>query len=132
MTVRSAATVHPTAERKPSKGGAIDGRTRQAQRLREITTGLRAELGDREPTASEAALITQCSTLIVQHEHLLAAAARGEPVDQGGALKLSGLIVRALAAFRGGKAGAKARTPAGATLADYLQRKAAEKAEAAA
>jgi hypothetical protein len=93
--------------------------SKAARRLREITTGLRAELGGRDPTTSEAALITQCSTLIVQHEHLLAATARGEPVDQVQALKLSGLVVRALSAFRGGKASGKAR-PAGPSMLDSI------------
>jgi hypothetical protein len=131
---KQAETVNTTAEaprkqttdapafRKPTQ-------TKAARRLREIANGLRAELG-RQPSTSEAALIAQCSTLIVQHEHALAAAGRGEPVDQVQALKLSGLIVRALSALRG-KSGGKARSAPGPNLAEYLARKAAEKAAGA-
>jgi hypothetical protein len=115
MSTAAVTASNPTrqpAYRKPTQ-------TKAARRLREITAGLRAELGGREPTTSEAALIAQCSTLIVQHEHLLAARARGEPVDQVQALKLSGLVVRALSAFRGGKASGKAR-PAALTIRERL------------
>jgi hypothetical protein len=111
-TVALASSTDRTVHRRP-------GASKAARRLREIATGLRAELGGREPSTSEAALITQCATLIVQHEAMLVAAARGEPIDQVQALKLSGLVVRALSAFRGGKATGKARL-AGPSMLDSI------------
>jgi hypothetical protein len=103
--------VRKPAFRKPTQ-------TKAARRLREIADGLRAELGGREPTTTEAALIAQCSTLIVQHEHALAAAGRGEPVDQVQALKLSGLIVRALASLRA--KGGRQRSAPGPSMLDSI------------
>jgi hypothetical protein len=103
----------------------LDGRTRHAKRLRSLIAGLARDLGH-QPTTAEQALVEQAASLIVQREAMEAAMTAGEPVNAQEITKISGAVTRCLASLRG-KA-SKQRGATGPTLADYLARKAAEKA----
>jgi hypothetical protein len=111
-TVAEAITKHEPAFRKPTA-------TKAARRQREIATGLRAELGGREPTTSELLLIQQVADATVSHESLMAARTRGEPIDEVFAAKQSGLIIRGVQALRS-KSGGKARQTAGPSMLDSI------------
>jgi hypothetical protein len=105
------------------------GSTRAAKRRVAVVAELIGELG-RQPNASERHLIATIADLTVQREALASAQLRGEPVDSMALLKIAGLITRTISALRGKTTG-KARGATGPTLADYLARKAAEKAASA-
>src|SRR5713226_4801776 len=113
----------------PTQVDRLDGRTRHAKRLRSLIAGLARDLGH-PPSTAEQALIEQAASLIVQREAMESAMTAGEPVNAQEITKISGAVTRCLGSLRG-KAG-KQRGPAGPSLADYLARKAAEKAAGAA
>jgi hypothetical protein len=116
------------ADAAPINADRLDGRTRHAKRLRSLIAGLASDLGH-QPSTAQQALIEQAASLIVQREAMEAAMTAGEPVNAGEITKVSGAVTRCLATLRS-KTG-KRNAPAGSSLADYLARKAAEKAASA-
>jgi hypothetical protein len=118
MAARPAIATVPIAERKPSKGGTFDGRTRAVRRRREVIAEMVADLG-RPPDATERHLIATVADLTISREALAAAQLRGEPVDSMVLLKTAGLITRTIAALRG-KASGKPRPGTAPTIRERL------------
>jgi hypothetical protein len=90
MPVRSAATTHPVSDRKPSKGGAVDGRTLVARRRRELIEVYAAALGGAD-ALSEGQLIDirKAAELTALAEQARARAMRDGTADIG---ELSAMI----------------------------------------
>jgi hypothetical protein len=102
MTARSAATARPTAERKPSKGGAIDHRTVVARRRQELIALYAAAMGGIDVlTDGQAVDVRRAAELTA-----LAEAARAQTMRDGtaDAAKLSAMIRLEGAAERARKA----------------------------
>jgi hypothetical protein len=106
----------------------VDGRSSNARRFRDICSAYEAEAGG-NVTEVERDLIRQAAGLTLRAEQLQGAIVRGEAVDDDELIRLSNTAKRLIAGIR---AKAAKKKPAEPTLADYLARKAAEKASSAA
>lgn len=103
---------------------SVDGRTTTARRYRDICRSYEAECGT--PVSEvERDMIRQAAGLTLRAEQLQAAIVRGEAVDDDQLIRLSSTARRLLTAIA---AKAAKRKPAAPGLADYVARKAAEKA----
>ena len=117
-TAAEAKSVREPAFRKPNQ-------TRAARRRRELVDGLERDL-ERSPNTTERALILQAADAILTREAIRVAAARGEPIDAGRELKISGVIVRTLSALhkirsKRGRPGGKPRgRPTGPLMLDSI------------
>ena len=76
-----------------------DGRSREARRYRDLWADLTRDLGGNLSTA-DMALVRQAAALTLQAELLQAAIVRGEPVDAGELIRLSGEVRRVLRSLR--------------------------------
>jgi len=132
MTARTGALSIPVAERKPSKGGAVDGRTLVARRRRELIEIYSIALGGPAALSKGQLIDVQRAAELTA----LAEARRSQALQKGAgdASELSALIrlestaARAVRALNLPVGGAVAKPQ---TLADYAARKAAEKVAAA-
>ena len=104
-----------------------DHRTVSAMRYRALLDSYTAELGGRL-TEPEKALVQQIAAMQLRIEQLQAEIVEGRDVDADQIIRLSSEHRRLLTALRGKAAKNK---PAGPTLAEYVARKAAEKAASA-
>ena len=105
------------------RSGALDGRTREAKRFREVCDGLIADLG-RTPSHGDLALIQTCAASIVAAEVIQARAIGGGGVtnaELNELARLGNLTVRTVTRL-GVRAGKKLRRDPG-MLADYLDAK---------
>jgi hypothetical protein len=131
MAARSAATAIAIAERKPSKGGVLDGRTLVARRRRELIAIYSAALGG-AAALSEGQLIDirKAAELTA-----LAEAARARAMREGASgageltamVRLEGMAGRAVRALNLPAPGGGAPVM---TLHDHVARRAAERAAA--
>ena len=105
--------------------GRIDGRSKDARRLKQLADALARDLGH-APTASDTMLIATAAQLTLRREAMLA---NGTPVDAD-LVKISGAIGRTLRqlGIDSGR-GRKPVGPAHEPLRDILAREAAEAAE---
>lgn len=101
-----------------------DGRTITARRYHQLMREFEAEIGG-ELTAIDKALLGQAAALVVRSEEIQTAIIAGNASDTDEAVRLASESRRILVAL---KSKAAKNKPAGPTLADYLARKAAEKA----
>jgi hypothetical protein len=106
-----------------------DGRTVGAKRYRELVEQLSAELGGGPLSVIDTGLIRTAAAISLRIESLQVAIVTGAPTDDDEIVRLSSEHRRILSTLR---AKASKRKPASPTLADYLARKAAEKAAGAA
>lgn len=102
-----------------------DGRTVGAKRYRELVEQLSAELGGGPLSAIDTGLIRTAAAVSLRIERLQVAIVTGAPTDDDEIVRLSSEHRRILSTLR---AKASKRRPAGPTLADFIARKAAEKA----
>jgi hypothetical protein len=127
MEARSAATARPTADRKPSRGGILDGRSQTARRRRELIDVYTAALGG--PAALSAGQeidIRKAAELTALAEAARARAMRDGTGDAGeisAMVRLESTAARAVRSLN--IKTALAKTP---SIAEYAARKAAEKA----
>jgi hypothetical protein len=105
----------------------IDQRTVSAMRYRSLLDCYAGELGGNLSEADKA-LIQQIAAMQLRIEQLQAAIVEGRDVGADQIIRLSSEHRRLLTSLRGK---ADKRKPAGPTLADYVARKAAEKAASA-
>lgn len=82
--------------RRPSrrKPKLIDGRTREARRMRELEASYLADLDT--PNEADRALARQAAALTVESEAMQAAIARGERFDPDDGVRLSNALARCL------------------------------------
>jgi hypothetical protein len=104
----------------------VDGRSSAARRFRDICRNYELEAGG-NISELERDLIRQAAGLTLRAEQLQGAIVRGEPISNDELVRISSTAKRLLETIRG-KA---AKNKPGPTLADYLARKAAEKAASA-
>jgi hypothetical protein len=75
---------------------AIDGRSAEARRYRDLCEGFAAAFGTTPPGEREMALIRQAAALTVQAEKLQSAIVRGEDVDLEQLTRLTNVTTRTL------------------------------------
>jgi hypothetical protein len=125
MAARSAASVSPFADRKPSKGGAVDGRTLVARRRRELIDVYTAALGGLAAlTEGQQLDIRRAAELTALAEQARARALRegtGDAAELSAMIRLEGMAARAVRALDLPKAGGKTTEPV-ADLQAYLAR----------
>jgi hypothetical protein len=83
---------------RPGRLPGVDGRTERARRFKDLTSGLKRDIG-RAPSAAEESLIDQAAALVIHREAMTAAGALGEPMDSRELVRISGAIGRTLAAL---------------------------------
>jgi hypothetical protein len=132
MLSTNKAPTRATARSKISNGTRlftnIDGRTSSARRFRDLVQSFEAEF-EGNLCEADRSLIRQAATLLLKSEQMQEAVVRGEPVDSDALIRMASTAKRVLAAI---SAKSVKRKPAAPTIADYLARKAAEKAASAA
>lgn len=106
---------------------SADGRTLNSRRFRSLCDAFAAEFGG-QLTEVDRSLIAQAAGLTLRAEQLQGAIVRGETISNDELVRITSTARRLLETIR---AKADKRKPAGPTLADYLARKAAEKAASA-
>lgn len=126
MPARSSAIANPIADRKPSKGGAVDGRTLVARRRRELIDIYTSALGGAASLSEGQRLdIRRAAELVTLAEAERAKAMRGEPVDLSALIRVEGAADRAVRRL-GIKPGSTQPKPE--SIAEYAARRAREKA----
>jgi ribosomal protein L12E/L44/L45/RPP1/RPP2 len=124
----------PIAPRSPASRSAVTNRSRvhqkgdersaNARRYRDLIASFSVDLGD-DISESDMAMIRTAAGLTLKSELLHADLVAGRDVDADQLIRLAGTSRRALAAV---SARAEDRKPPAQTFADYLARKAAERA----
>lgn len=127
MEARSAATIRPTVDRKPSRGGILDGRSQTARRRRELIAVFTTALGGAEAlTAGQQIDIRKAAELTALAEQARARAMREGFTDAGDLSAMVRLESTAARAVR--VLGIKSAPTKPPSLADYIARKGLEKA----
>jgi hypothetical protein len=86
------------ASNRPGRLPGVDGRSELARRFKDLTSGLKSDIG-RALSAAEESLIDQAAALMIQREVMTAAGALGEPIDAKELVRISGAVGRTLAAL---------------------------------
>jgi hypothetical protein len=86
------------ASNRPGRLPGVDGRSEQARRFRDLTCGLRGDIG-RALSAAEESLIDQAAALMIQREVMTAAGALGGGIETKELVRISGAVGRTLAAL---------------------------------
>lgn len=107
--------------------GRLDGRSKDARRLRQLADALARDLGH-APTASDIMLIGTAAQLTLRREAMLVEMANGTPVDAD-LVKISGAIGRTLRQL--GIDSGRGRKPVGPAHVPLREQLAIEAAEAA-
>lgn len=130
MAPQSAATAKPIAERKPSKGGAVDGRTLVARRRRELITTFANALGGAAGlTEGQSIDVARAAELTALAEQARARALRegtGDAAELSAMIRLESTAARAVRGLGLPRAGANQAKPE--SIVEYAARRAAEKA----
>lgn len=127
-TRRNTAPARSTSRDKVSNGRLlknVDLRSSSARRFRDLVRSYEAELGS-ELSEAERSLVRQAVALQLQAERLQEMIVRGEAVDSDLLIRVSSTSKRLLSIIAA-KTG-KRKPAAGPTIAEYMVRKAAEKA----
>jgi hypothetical protein len=126
MPAQSTANANSIDARRPSKGGAVDGRTLVAKRRRELIEIYMVALGGPAAVAGRLVVdVRRAAELVTLAEAERAKAMRGEPVDLSSLIRIEGAADRAVRRL-GIKPGADQPKPK--TLAEYAAQRASEKA----
>lgn len=120
----TSATVRSRVSNRSRILPGVDGRSATARRFRDICRSYELEAGG-DVSEVERDLIPQAAGLMVRGEQMLGALIHGEPINNDELVRISWTAKRLLETIR---AKADKRKPTGPTIADYLARKAAEKA----
>jgi hypothetical protein len=83
---------------RPGRLPGVDGRSERARRFKDLTSGLKRDIG-RAPSAAEESLIDQAAALMIQREVMTTASALGEPIDTKELVRISGAVGRTLTAL---------------------------------
>jgi hypothetical protein len=83
---------------RPGRLPGVDGRSERARRFRDLTSGLESDIG-RELNSAEKSLVDQAAALMIQRETMTAAGAHGERIESKELVRISGALVRTLAAL---------------------------------
>jgi hypothetical protein len=130
MTATSAvATTHQSADRPPSRGGILDGRTQTARRRREMIDVYTAALGGPAALSEGQQIdIRKAAELTALAEQARARAMREGFADAGELSAMVRLESTAARAVRALNIRSGANEPKPPSIAEYAARKAAEKA----
>jgi hypothetical protein len=83
---------------RPGGLAGVDGRSGRARRFRDLTSGLKRDIG-RALSAAEQSLVDQAAALILQREEMTAVGDRGERIDSRELVRIAGAVARTLAAL---------------------------------
>jgi hypothetical protein len=83
---------------RPGRLAGVDGRSARARRFRDLTSGLKRDIG-RALSTAEQSLVDQAAALMLQREAMTAVGARGERVDSRELVRIAGAVARTLAAL---------------------------------
>jgi hypothetical protein len=83
---------------RPGGLAGVDGRSGPARRFRDLTSGLKRDIG-RVLSAAEESLVDQAAALMLQREAMTAVGACGGSIDLRELVRVSGAVARTLAAL---------------------------------
>jgi hypothetical protein len=83
---------------RPGGLAGVDGRSARARRFRDLTSGLKRDIG-RALSAAEESLVDQAAALMLQREAMTAVGACGGSIDSRELVRVAGAVARTLAAL---------------------------------
>jgi hypothetical protein len=83
---------------RPGGLAGVDGRSGRARRFRDLTSGLKRDIG-RALSAAEQSLVDQAAALMLQREAMTAVGACGGRIDSRELVRIAGAVARTLAAL---------------------------------